>query len=59
MGAERRVVYDLVNVIQGEAKLARALRSSPAVPECILCNMIGEWLLCADARENYQMPVPG
>ena len=25
MGAERRVVYDLVNVIQGEAKLAQAL----------------------------------
>ena len=25
MGAERRVVYDLVNVIQGEAKLTQAL----------------------------------
>ncbi|MCI5076336.1 septum site-determining protein MinD [Oricola sp.] len=25
MGAERRVVYDLINVIQGEAKLAQAL----------------------------------
>src|SRR5512137_2881858 len=25
MGAERRVVYDFVNVIQGEAKLAQAL----------------------------------
>src|SRR3569623_3262071 len=25
MGAERRVVYDLINVIQGEAKLTQAL----------------------------------
>src|SRR6201986_2038592 len=25
MGAERRVVYDLINVIQGDAKLAQAL----------------------------------
>ena len=25
MGAERRVVYDLINVIQGEAKLSQAL----------------------------------
>ncbi len=25
MGAERRVVYDLVNVIQGDAKLTQAL----------------------------------
>src|SRR3954447_13316850 len=25
MGAERRVVYDLINVVQGDAKLARAL----------------------------------
>ncbi|MDE2240414.1 MAG: AAA family ATPase, partial [Rhodospirillales bacterium] len=25
MGAERRVVYDLVNVVQGDAKLAQAL----------------------------------
>ena len=25
MGAERRVVYDMINVIQGDAKLAQAL----------------------------------
>ena len=25
MGAERRVVYDLINVVQGDAKLAQAL----------------------------------
>ncbi len=25
MGAERRVVFDLINVVQGEAKLAQAL----------------------------------
>ena len=25
LGAERRVVYDLINVVQGEAKLAQAL----------------------------------
>ncbi len=30
MGAERRVVFDLVNVIQGHAKLAQALRVIPA-----------------------------
>ncbi len=32
MGAERRVVYDLVNVVQGDAKLAQALIRDKRVP---------------------------
>ncbi|MGQ0445783.1 MAG: septum site-determining protein MinD [Beijerinckiaceae bacterium] len=33
MGAERRVVYDLINVVQGDAKLAQALIRDKRVPE--------------------------
>jgi septum site-determining protein MinD len=32
MGAERRVVYDLINVVQGDAKLAQALIRDKRVP---------------------------
>src|SRR3981081_2257386 len=32
MGAERRVVYDMINVIQGDAKLAQALIRDKRVP---------------------------
>ncbi|MEO6322975.1 MAG: AAA family ATPase, partial [Polaromonas sp.] len=33
MGCERRVVYDLINVIQGEATLNQALIKDKQVPE--------------------------
>lgn len=36
MGAERRVVYDLINVIQGEAKLAQALIRDKRLPTLFL-----------------------
>jgi len=36
MGAERRVVYDLINVVQGDAKLAQALIRDKRVPELSL-----------------------
>ena len=32
MGAERRVVYDLINVVQGDAKLAQALIRDKRIP---------------------------
>ncbi|MGH6845167.1 MAG: AAA family ATPase, partial [Methylocella sp.] len=32
MGAERRVVYDLINVVQGDAKLAQALIRDKRLP---------------------------
>ena len=37
MGAERRVVYDLVNVIQGDAKLTQALIATSASRRCSCC----------------------
>ncbi|HUI21016.1 MAG TPA: septum site-determining protein MinD [Methylocella sp.] len=36
MGAERRVVYDLINVVQGDAKLAQALIRDKRVPSLSL-----------------------
>src|SRR4029450_6126158 len=36
MGAERRVVYDLINVVQGDAKLAQALIRDKRAPSLSL-----------------------
>ena len=37
MGAERRVVYDLINVVQGDAKLPQALIRDKRVDTLHLC----------------------
>lgn len=38
MGCERRVVYDLVNVIQGEANLNQALIKDKSARTCSSCR---------------------
>ena len=38
MGAERRVVFDLINVIKGEAKLAQALIETSAWTRSLCCR---------------------
>src|SRR5438034_5788407 len=47
MGAERRVVFDLINVVQGVAKLAQALRSEEHTSELqshsdLVCRLLLE-----------------
>ena len=37
MGAERRVVYDLINVVQGDAKLAQALIRDKRLDNAVTC----------------------
>ena len=37
MGAERRVVFDLINVVQGDAKLAQALIRDKRIERCRCC----------------------
>src|SRR5215210_6726733 len=53
MGAERRVVYDLINVVQGDAKLAQALiRDKDALTEEGVARVMAEleekfdWVIC-------------
>ena len=46
MGAERRVVYDLINVVQGDAKLAQALIRDKRVPTLSAASRL------ADARQG-------
>jgi len=38
MGAERRVVYDLINVVQGVVKLPQALIATSASKRCSCCR---------------------
>ena len=38
MGSERRVVFDMINVIQGDAKLAQALIRDKRLDNCRCCR---------------------
>jgi hypothetical protein len=44
MGAERRVVYDLINVAQGDAKLPQALIRDKRVDTLRACFEIRRWV---------------
>src|SRR5262250_3073861 len=52
MGAERRVVYDLINVVQGDAKLVQALIRDKRVPTLSL-------LPASQTRDKEALTEPG